>query len=253
MGQVTSMGNELNNIFQQNAALIIKDAGVNYAITAAAVVVGVLVCFFGLKLIKLLGALVGFLLGASLGAVGGLMAGLTGPVLAGVILGAGIVLGVLSWFLYRVGIFLLVFSEILGLGIVLGGTETPVAAIAAAVIGLILAILAVRFIEPVVIVVTGLAGGFSAGMNVVDLTGVALPGWAGLLAGIVIAILGIMVQFMMQSRKIGKKEKVYSKKVKEQDSMESEVEKARRLLDDDDDDDDDDDGDDDIQILDEEL
>lgn len=252
MEQVTSMGNELNNIFQQDAALIIKDAGVNYAITAAAVVVGILVCFFGLKLIKLLGALIGFMLGAGLGAVGGLVAGLTGPVLAGVILGAGIVLGVLSWFLYRVGIFLLVFFETLGMGIVIGGTGSPVVVIAAVVVGLILAILAVKYIEPVVIIVTGLAGGFSAGMNVVDLTGIVLPGWAGLLAGIVIAVLGIMVQFMMHSRKMGKKEKVYSKKVKEQDSMESEVEKARRLLDDDDDDNDDD-SDDDIRFLDEEL
>lgn len=255
MGQVTIMGNELNQIIQQNSALIMNDAGVNYAVTAAAVVVGLLVCFFGLKLIKVLGALIGFLLGASLGAIGGLMAGLTGLALVGVILGAGIVLGILSWFLYRIGIFLLVFVETMGLGIILGGTETPAVAVAAAVVGLILAILAVRFIEPVVIIVTGLAGGFSAGMNVIDLTGIELPPWAGLAAGIVIAVIGIMVQFMMHSRKVGKKEKVYSKKIKEQDSMESEVEKARRLLDDDDDDDDDgdDDGDDDIRFLDEEL
>ena len=37
---------------------------------------------------------------------------------------------------------------------------------------------------------------------------------------------------MMQSRKIGKREKIFSKKIKEQVSMESEVEKARMLLDD---------------------
>lgn len=251
MGQVTSMGNELNNIFRQNTSFINNDAGVNYAMTAAVVVVGVLICFFGLKLIKLLGALVGFLLGASLGAVGGLLAGLNGAVLVGVILGAGIVLGVLSWFLYGVGVFLLVFFETLGLGIALFGTEAPLTVIISAVVGLVLAVLAVKYIEPLVIVVTGLSGGFSAGMNVVDLTGVSLPGWAGLLAGIVIAVIGIMVQFMMHSRKIGKKEKVYSKKIKEQDSMESEVEKARKLLDDDDDDNDDDD--DEIQFLDDDL
>lgn len=252
MGQVTIMGNELNQIIQQNSALIMNDTGVNYAITAAAVVVGLLVCFFGLKLIKLLGALIGFLLGASLGAIGGLMAGLTGLALVGVILGAGIVLGILSWFLYRIGIFLLVFVETMGLGIILGGTETPAVVVVAAVVGLILAILAVRFVEPVVIIVTGLVGGFSAGMNVIDLTGIELPPWVGLAAGIVIAVIGIMVQFMMHSRKVGKKEKVYSKKIKEQDSMESEVEKARRLLDDDDDDGDED-GDDDIRFLDEDL
>ena len=59
----------------------------------------------------------------------------------------------------------------------------------------------------------------------------------GIVIGAVIAVIGIIVQFMMHSRKVGKKERNYSKKVKEQDSMESEVEKARHLLDDDDDDD----------------
>ena len=47
-----------------------------------------------------------------------------------------------------------------------------------------------------------------------------------------IAVIGITVQTMMQSRKIGKREKIFSKKIKEQVSMESEVEKARMLLDD---------------------
>ena len=60
---------------------------------------------------------------------------------------------------------------------------------------------------------------------------------SGLAIGVAIAVIGIIVQFMMQSRKVGKKEKNYSEKVKEQYSMESEVEKARHLLDDDDDDD----------------
>ena len=41
----------------------------------------------------------------------------------------------------------------------------------------------------------------------------------------------------MHSRRVGKKEKNFSEQVKEQDSMESEVEKMRHLLDDDEDDD----------------
>ena len=46
------------------------------------------------------------------------------------------------------------------------------------------------------------------------------------------------MQFMMQSRKVGKKEKVYSRKVKEEVSRESEVEKARMMLDDEEDEED---------------
>ena len=55
----------------------------------------------------------------------------------------------------------------------------------------------------------------------------------GIVIGAVIAVIGIIVQFMMHSRKIGKKEEVYSKKVKEEVSRESEVEKARMILEED--------------------
>ena len=49
----------------------------------------------------------------------------------------------------------------------------------------------------------------------------------------VLAILGMVVQFMMKSREVGKKEKRFSEAVKEEKSVETEVEKARMLLDDD--------------------
>ena len=42
-----------------------------------------------------------------------------------------------------------------------------------------------------------------------------------------------MIQFMMQSSKIGKKERIKSEHIKEQVSMENEVEKARMILDED--------------------
>ena len=49
--------------------------------------------------------------------------------------------------------------------------------------------------------------------------------------GAVVALAGMGTQFMMQSRKIGKKEKVFSDEIKGKDSVESEVEKARNILD----------------------
>ena len=60
---------------------------------------------------------------------------------------------------------------------------------------------------------------------------------------------------MMQSRKIGKKEKVYSRQIREEVSRESEVERARQILDEDGEDEDDGDGDagEDITIISEEL
>ena len=64
------------------------------------------------------------------------------------------------------------------------------------------------------------------------LLGMTKIGWIGYVMSAAIAVIGITVQTMMQSRKIGKREKIFSKKIKEEVSMESEVEKARMLLDD---------------------
>ena len=108
-------------------------------------------------------------------------------------------------------------------------------------VSLILAILAVIFTEPLMIVVTAFAGGMSVGTAVVMLGDLPFAGAARLVIGVVVAIIGMIVQFMMQSRKLGKKEKKFSEKIKEQDSVESEVEKARMILDDFDDDTDEDD------------
>lgn len=56
--------------------------------------------------------------------------------------------------------------------------------------------------------------------------------WTGYGIGAAAALIGIWVQFMMQSRKIGKNEKVYAERMKGQVSRESEVEKARKILED---------------------
>ena len=60
---------------------------------------------------------------------------------------------------------------------------------------------------------------------------------------------------MMHSRKIGKKEEVYSKKVKEEVSRESEVEKARMILEEDEEDEvsAQEESDDDIEIIEEDI
>ena len=49
----------------------------------------------------------------------------------------------------------------------------------------------------------------------------------------VLAGIGLLVQLLMQSGKIKKNEKMHAQKVKEEDSRESDVEKARMILDED--------------------
>lgn len=239
MEQMTSLQDQLNQIMQGQQADILAGSGsqIAFGAAAAAIVIGLLVCFFGLKLVKVLGALVGFFLGAAIGGAAGFIIGLSGLAFAGVVVAGGIIFGVLSWFLYRVGVFLLVLVETFGVAVTILKPESWIPAAIGLAVALVLAILAAIYVEPFVIVVTGLAGGIAAGSNIAVLAGLGDTSWIGLVIGVAIAVIGIIVQFMMQSRKVGKKEKNYSEKVKEQDSMESEVEKARHLLDDDDDDD----------------
>ena len=102
---------------------------------------------------------------------------------------------------------------------------------------MVFAILSAIFVEPLVIVVTAVSGGVNAALSIVSLAG--LSGNLLITVGIaaVIIIVGMIVQFMMHSRKIGKKEKKQAEIIKEKDSVESEVEKARLILDDFDDED----------------
>ena len=216
MEQLSGIQEQLNQIVEGQQLNVFAEGGAAVGVGAAAagIVVGLLICFFGLKLVKFLGALVGFFVGALIGAVIALVAGLDGLAFAGVVVAAGVILAVLSWFLYRIGVFFLVFLQVLGI--------------------------ASSILQPQSVVLTGvcgLSGGVTAGTNIAVLAGLGENVWIGIGIGAVIAVIGIIVQFMMHSRRVGKKEKNFSEQVKEQDSMESEVEKMRHLLDDDEDDD----------------
>ena len=125
----------------------------------------------------------------------------------------------------------MVFCVCLGMGVQIADPQSTLPLVIVLVIALILAIVAVIFVEPAIIICTGISGGVTTGISAAAAMG--LEGiWPGYAIGAVAAILGMVVQFMMHSRKVGKKEKVYAEQVKEADSVESEVEKARMVLDD---------------------
>ncbi len=225
MNEVMDMGNTMLNVGQTMEMLI------------ATIVVGVLLSLFGLKLVRVLTTIVGLVLGAGVGLVISHLLGWSGLTVAIVTLGCAVVLAALSFFLYRMGVFLTVFVSVLGIciSVMYPGTNLMLVIYLAA--ALVFAILSAIFVEPLVIVVTAVSGGVNAALAIVSLTG--LSGNLLITVGIaaVIIIVGMIVQFMMHSRKIGKKEKKQAEIIKEKDSVESEVEKARLILDDFDDED----------------
>lgn len=225
MNEVMDMGNTMLNVGQTMEVLI------------ATIVVGVLLSLFGLKFVRGLTTIVGLVLGAGVGLVISHLLGWSGLTVAIVTLGCAVVLAALSFFLYRMGVFFTVFVSVLGIciSVMYPGTNLMLVIYLAA--ALVFAILSAIFVEPLVIVVTAVSGGVNAALAIVSLAG--LSGNLLITVGIaaVIIIVGMIVQFMMHSRKIGKKEKKQAEIIKEKDSVESEVEKARLILDDFDDED----------------
>lgn len=198
-----------------------------------AVVVGLIICFLGLKLIKILTTISGLLIGASIGGAVSVGFKLEGIMPVIVILACAIVLGAISFFMYRFGVFLLVLCYGVGISSSFIQPQSLIPFLICMLIGILAGVLAAIYIDPIIIVATSLSGGIAVGAAFASLIGMSgsVPVSMGIAA--VLAIAGMCVQFMLHSRKIGRKEKIYSKQVKEEVSRESEVEKARKILEDD--------------------
>lgn len=254
MNEVLNAGNILDGT-SENAKMMLTEFGKGQQtieILIASIVVGVLLCLFGLKLVRVLTALTGFLIGAMIGLVVSVMMELTGMTMVIVIFACAVILALLAFFLYRVGIFFLMLEMAAGIAMGFIDVSSMIQLLVALVIGVVVAVLAVIYIEPVVIIITAISGGIGAGTAIAQVAGIDSNPLIVYGISALLAIVGMVVQFMMQSRKVGKKEKIYSDKVRKDVSVESEVEKARTILDDEDsaDDGDENEDNDDIEIID---
>lgn len=203
---------------------------VNTQVLIVTIVIGIILCIFGLKLMRVLSMAVGFLIGAGIGAVIVALAQLSGAASLAVILGCGIVMALLALFLRRVGAFISVLCYVFGALMTVFPADSMLFVIIAGVLSLILAVVAAIYVEPLVVAVSSIAGGLMAGPAIITLIGMEEKIWIGYIVAAVLAGLGVLIQLLMQSGKIKKKDKQYSQKIKEEDSRESEVEKARMIL-----------------------
>lgn len=268
----------LETVGGQSALILAWAERAALVIGVTAIVTGLLICFLGLKLLRVLSAISGLAVGAGIGTAVVLGLRFSGTMIPVMILICAAVLAVLCAGIRRMGAFFVVFMHMASVTASILIPRDPAklltthTAILLGVCGaaaLVAAVLAVIRTEPVTVVVTGISGGLSAGTAASFLLGTGANAMVGYGIGAVTAMLGIWTQFMMQSRKIGKKEEVYSRQMREQVSMESEVEKARKILEDEDEEEDDEGGnagrkrgrgrdsedeeDDDITIISEEL
>ena len=198
------------------------------------VLLGILSCFFGLKLARFWSFLTVFVIGT--GAAAAVAMQITSDeTLSGIIgLAAGIILAIVFAILKRAGMFVTAFVLGAALSIYCLVPADLIWVLVGVGIGLVFALLTIKLFVPVLMLLTGVTGAVcisQAGTVLLGHAGVELERWMVTLAFAVLAVLGILVQFLMES---GKRQKLHLKKaaeIREQNSTENEVDKARALLD----------------------
>lgn len=198
------------------------------------VLLGILSCFFGLKLARFWSFLTVFVIGT--GAAAAVAMQITSDeTLSGIIgLAAGIILAIVFAILKRAGMFVTAFVLGAALSIYWLRPANLIWLLVCVGIGLVFALLTIKLFVPVLMLLTGVTGAVcisQAGTVLLGHAGVELERWMVTLAFAVLAVLGILAQFLMES---GKRQKLHLKKaaeIREQNSTENEVDKARALLD----------------------
>ena len=205
----------------------------NMTVLIITIVIGLLIGLFGLKLVRVWAAFMGFLLGA---AAGGGIAGaahLSEIASVGVMLGGALLMAVLACIFYKVGIFFYMIFLVTGLCVLITRMSTlPVLGISLA-LGLVIAIVAVKVFDPLVIIVTSISGGFLAGSAAVSMVGLNDNIIAVIVIPLVAIVLCMCTQFIMRSRQVGRRQEEKADEKRQQISRETEVEKARKLLEED--------------------
>lgn len=160
-------------------------------------VFGVINCILGYRLLRFWMMLCGFIIGAGVGFGVAYSSGVTEKYMyAAIMVGIGILLAVIAFVSYKIGIFILGAGIGIGLGIYIFHPTSSLVFFFC----LLLGVLAMRQAREVLIVGTSLLGGAMAGVSTAKLGGLSdFPYGLGMSAGF--AILGMLIQFATNRRK----------------------------------------------------
>ncbi len=192
------------------------------------IVIGLLWCFFGLKLIRVWAAILGLALGFGIGVGAAFHLSSNLILICGAV--GGILLAILGAVFYHVGVFLIAWITGSSFALIALQPKDWKIALACAGIGLVVALFTIRFAELIIIVITGINGGMSAGTGIMSF----LPFDNQIVRYAVIGVLvvaGIAVQLLMESGKQKKQTLEKARKIREQNSTANEVAKARAMID----------------------
>lgn len=191
---------------------------------------GILFCLFGLKIVRFWAVLAGFVLGFAAGAAAAFALNQSDVIILAAGAVTGIILAVLGAVIYKLGVFIIVFLSACGFCIrILYPQDLIMLGICLAV-GFIAALISVRFAEILMIFVTSLAGALLFGNSVYYL----IPYRNDMIhIGICIAaaIIGIIVQLLFESKKRKRRNLKKAAEIRESNSTENEVQRARAMFD----------------------
>lgn len=228
----------INEIITQMNAVVQNGIEIPFPALVISAVIGLIVCLFGLKLVRFVNAICGLAVGAVLGILMAYLIQTDLKIGLAIVAAAALILTIVSAVFKKFGAFLLCLSvalEVVGMFQMQNFTMLAVTGVA----GIIIAVLTMIWFEPLVIIVTSLSGGMGLGNAVAQMVGIKNPYITLGICAAGIAI-GLIVQFMMKSREIGRREARHSRQVKEEISIESEIDRARSILDLDDEEEDED-------------
>ena len=161
--------------------------------------VALLFCFAGYKCLRVAVTLAGFCGGASIGLFISEKLGANTIITLILAIILGLIVALVSFLLYKVGVFVLVFFLIMAVGgAIVAITGAPAYGwFVLLAVAIVFGILGVILIRPVVILTSGLCNGLTAVGMLIQLTG-----WSGtaasivaLVGGLALGIFGIVVQF----------------------------------------------------------
>ena len=211
------------------STMIDQIKNVNVESLAILIIVGVIWCFLGLKTVRFWAALGGFGLGLALGIGAGDVLGLTDAACLGVGAVLGIILLILCIRFYKFGVFLAVWMGGTGCGILILQPQNIALLGACGAVGLVLALLAIKFTAAITMIVTAVYGAVLAGSQIAGLLFIQ-NGWIEAGICVVIGVLGFLVQYLFESKKKKKENLKKAAEIRDTHSTANEVEKARAVM-----------------------
>lgn len=205
---MTGILQQIMNTMDQTRELSALDS-VSMIGFAALLILGVINCVLGYRLLRFWMMLFGFLIGGGIGLGVAYTMGIQEKYMYAVIMiGVGILLAVVAFLSYKIGIFIIGAGIGLGLGIYVFHPTTSLVFFFCLLLGVGLGALAMKWAREVLIVGTSLLGGIMAGFSLAKLGGLAdIPYGLGL--SVACALLGMLIQFATNRRRVEEEEEEY--------------------------------------------